>query len=468
MQRMLGPLLLVVTLAAFVSSGWGCLAAAPIERASISSDGRQGDRDSGVTGVAISGDGRLVAFDAAATNLVQGDRNGKIDAFVHHRDSGETRCLSANALGDPANEGARGVALSGDGRVVAFCSRSTDLVEGAVSDRLQVFVRDTVRDEVTLCSIDQNDIPASQTCSQAALSGDGTVVVYCTAAANLCDGDDNGDDDIYLRDLVAGRTERVSVGPGGVGGNAFSRSPDASHDGRYVVFASAASNLGPSVPVINTHIYRRDRQAGTTMCVSRSSAGALADEVCDYPSISGDGRWVAFESSATNLVPGDTNGTRDVFVHDCETGATTRVSVTSAGGESHASPGRDMLPVISADGSAVVYCSDAPDLVPGDTAGQVDVFVHDLATGETTCLSMGGNGRSGLPAISNDGRVAAFASLSGNLVSGDSNGRMDVFCVARWEAPATPTPTATCTLTPTAAPTVPTAPVARLVLPLIL
>ncbi len=173
---------------------------------------------------------------------------------------------------------------------------------------------------------------------------------------------------------------------------------------------------------------------GTTVtflitCLLGLGTGSEANDSSLFPAISADGRYVAFTSLASNLVPGDTNGVQDIFVHDRQTGKTTRVSVDSAGSEVN---GISILPAISADGRYVAFTSFASNLVAGDTNGLTDIFVHDRQTGKTTKVSVDSagseaNGFSLLPVISADGRFVTFTSFASNLVAGDRNGVQDVF-----------------------------------------
>ncbi len=226
-------------------------------------------------------------------------------------------------------------------------------------------------------------------------------------------------------------TTRVSVNSTGAQGNGHSAYPSISADGRFVAFASGASNLVPG-DTGYWDVFVHDRQTGTTTRVSVSSTGTQSNDNSGDPSISADGLYVAFTSSAQNLIPGDTNGRADVFVHDRQTGTTTRVSVNSTGTQGDFNSWR---PAISANGRYVAFISDATTLVPGDTNGRADVFVHDRQTGATTRVSVSSAGIQGdgfvegssTPSISADGRFVAFASGASNLVPGDTNNQKDVF-----------------------------------------
>ena len=248
-------------------------------------------------------------------------------------------------------------------------------------------------------------------------------------ATNLVDNDTNNRGDIFLRDRQSGTTERVSVASDGQQGDLQSFSPAASADDRYVVFASLASNLVAGDTNSEPDIFVHDVQTRFTTRVSVGPGGAEADGGSYAPTVSADGRYVAFWSFATNLVAGDTNGWPDVFVHDRQTGSTTRVSVPTAGGEANR-PSFD--PSISGDGRYVAYVSLASNLVAGDTNGVSDIFVYDRQTGSAQRVSVGPAGEEGdrdsaLCVVSADGRHVAFVSFASNLVPGDTNEMPDVF-----------------------------------------
>jgi Tol biopolymer transport system component len=206
-----------------------------------------------------------------------------------------------------------------------------------------------------------------------ALSADGRFVAFHSDASHLVPGDTNGLGDVFVRDRRTGRTERVSVSTRGVQGDRDGGSPALSADGRFVAFHSEATNLVPGDTNGKRDVFVRDRQAGTTERVSVSTAGGQANDYSYTPAISPGGRFVAFQSLATNLVPGDTNGWGDVFVRDRQAGTTERVSVSTGGVQGNDS---SYFPAISAVGRFVAFTSKATNLVPGDTNGKRDVFVR--------------------------------------------------------------------------------------------
>lgn len=254
------------------------------------------------------------------------------------------------------------------------------------------------------------------------ISRDGRYVAF-TTKASLTPADTNGASDVYLFDRMTNTRERVSVPTGGGLANGASERPSISADGRYIAFASAATNLIANDTNGTVDVFVRDRIAGTTKRVSVSSTGAQVSGTSRDPDISADGSVVAFASSAFELVPNDANGAADIFVRDLETETTTRVSVRVDGGEADQA---SVTPVLSDDGNVVAFVSASTNLVPGDTNGKADVFVHVLSANTTERVSVSSTGieatgaSTGRPALSSDGRFVAFSSAATNLVPGST------------------------------------------------
>ncbi len=396
-------------------------------RVSLATDGTQGNDGSYTS--AISADGRYVAFYSWASNLVSGDTNGAYDVFVRDTHTSTTTRVSLATDGTEGNSSSFTPAISADGRYVAFCSWASNLVSGDTNGAYDVFVRDTHTSTTTRVSLATDGTEGNNSSSDPAISADGRYVAFESSASNLVSGDTNGSDDIFVHDTHSGMTTRVSLATDGTEGNGGSYTPAISADGRFVTFESAASNLVSGDANGDGDIFMHDTHSGMTTRVSLATDGTEANIGSSSPDISADGRFVTFESEASNLVSGDTNGEFDVFVHDTQTGTTTRVSLATDGMQ-----GNDgsYSPAISADGRYVAFCSWASNLVSGDTNGAYDVFVHDTQTGTTTRVSLAtdgtqGNGSSYDLAISADGRYVAFKSSASNLVSGDTNGDFDVF-----------------------------------------
>jgi len=262
-----------------------------------------------------------------------------------------------------------------------------------------------------------------------AMSADGRIVAFWGLASNLVPGDTNYEEDVFVRDRSTGITERISVSSSGAEGNDQSGWPAISADGRVVAFQSRATNLVAGDTKGHSDIFVHDRTTGLTERVSVNSSGAEATGGSFLPAISPDGRVVAFQSLASNLVPGDTKGHPDIFVHDRSTGLTERVSVNPSGAEAN---GWSSESAISADGRVVAFSSYARNLVPGDTNNRSDVFVHHRSTGLTERVSVDssgteGNSGSGYPALSAEGQLVAFYSKASNLVAGDTNFVSDAF-----------------------------------------
>ena len=261
------------------------------------------------------------------------------------------------------------------------------------------------------------------------------VVVTCTVLAAVAAHAGRGT--VTARASDAGSilgTARVDVSNAGIQADGPSSQAVLSASGRYVAFVSGATNLVPHDRNRTCDVFVRDLRTATTSRASISSRGVESDGVSGKPSISADGRIVAFPSAATNLVPGDRNGFQDVFLRDRATGTTERVSVGRKGDANGAS----LASLVSADGKVVAYSSDASNLVPGDRNWALDVFLTRRADGRTTRVSVGDVGeswdRSEASSIDADGRVVAFRSYAPNLVFGDWNGLADVFVRARGSA----------------------------------
>jgi Tol biopolymer transport system component len=377
----------------------------------------------------ISADGRYVAFDSDVANLVPGDTNGLSDIFVRDRTAGVTYLVSKNSAGDQGNTYSVYPSVSADGRYVAFMSGATNLVYADTNGVADIFVRDRQTGTTTRVSRNSAGVEGNDGSFSPSISGDGRYVAFPSDATNLVAGDTNGVSDIFVRDRNTGTTYLVSKSSAGVVGDSYSSYPSLSSDGRYVVFESAATNLVAGDTNGMYDVFVRDRTTGTTTLVSKSSTGEIGNGYSTAPFISADGRYVVFDSYATNLVAGDTNGMSDVFVRDRQTGTTTLVSKSSTG---VLGSGNSYYASISADGRYVAFYSYAVNLVTGDTNGVEDIFVRDRQTGTTTRVSKSsagveGDGDSIYPSISADGRYVVFYSAASNLVPGDINGAGDTF-----------------------------------------
>jgi hypothetical protein len=437
-------IVILVSIAALVSSALAGPAGRTV-RVSVGTNGAQGNQMSGrFTRPAISGNGRFTAFDSEATTLVQGDTNGSADVFVHDASTGVTERVSVATDGTQGAEDSQGPSLSRNGRFVAFYSDADNLVANDHNQVQDVFVRDRQTGTTTLVSVSGGSGTSGNASSfSPAISGNGRFVLFVSDAMNLVQGDTNHVRDIFVRDLVAGTTELVSVATGGTLENSSAAPGAISADGNVVAFGSFASNLVPDDTNDAFDVFVRDRAEGTTVRASVSSAGEQGNAPSIEPAVSGDGAFVAFASDATNLVADDTNERTDVFVYEVLTGETFRASVADDGSEANGQSngpgirgGLTFGPAISFDGGRVAFDSVATNLVAGDTntcdpffpdPGQCpDVFVRDWVAGTTTRVSVANDGAqsndaSTDPAMDDSGLRVAFFSPASNLVRGDTN-----------------------------------------------
>lgn len=397
-------------------------------RVDVDSTGREAQGSLDTERVDVSATGRYVAFSSQASNLVPGDTNGARDIFVHDRQTGQTTRVSVDSAGQQANGSSWSPAMSADGRYIAFESWATNLVAGDTNQALDVFVHDRQTKQTTRVSVSSagQQGHAYAWSRLPAVSADGRYVVFESVATNLVPGIEKGG--FFIHDRDTGKTTLVRLyraGESWIGGLLGSA---VSADGRYVAFASNLPNPVPGVDEVGVFVH--DRDTGQTRLVSVDSAGLPGNGAAYAPALSADGRYVAFCADASNLVPGDINDQRDVFVHDRQTGQTTLVSVNSTGVQGNYG---SEAPALSADGRYVAFLSGARNFVPEDTDLFADIFVHDRQTGQTTRVSVDSAGEPGNsyhdrePALSGDGRYVAFSSHASNLVPGDTNSYSDVF-----------------------------------------
>ncbi|MFN8139928.1 MAG: hypothetical protein U0R49_09045 [Fimbriimonadales bacterium] len=347
-----------------------------------------------------------------------------------------TARLNLAQNGQEANDTSSFPVLSKSGRIVAFRSNASDLVPGDTNQRPDVFVRDLATGKLARCSVSSSGQQGNFGSSANAISANDRFVLFFSAASNLVDGDTNGSGDIFLRDLQLNATERVSIGNDGHEGNGIAGYSDISGDGRYVAFDSDATNLVEGDTNGRRDVFLRDRWLGTTVIVSVSSDGQQGDYDSWQPRITPDGRFVCFNSQAGTLVEGDLNIRQDVFIHDMWTGETERVSLRTDGGEGNGDSG---LGAVTPDGRFVSMQSSASNFASGDTNRTSDGFVYDRWKKTITRVSVrsdGGQGNHGGGAggMTDDGRYVLIGSPSTNLTDdGDINDRLlDVFMHDMW------------------------------------
>ncbi len=402
------------------------------QRISVATDGTQANGWSYQP--LIGGDGRFVIFNSGANNFVSGIIS-TASAYVHDNLTGSTEpVISLNGTVRYASANS----ISNNGRYVAFNSSDSSLVSGDTNGQMDTFVQDVTTGITIRVSMAAGNIESNGYSTPWAVSNDGNFTLFDSSATNLVPNDTNGASDIFLRDISNGVTTRVSVATDGTqGGGASTGLANFSVDARFVVFTSDANNL-VSGDAGGRDVFLHDRISGATTLVSTASDGTQGNGQCGYcegyPEISGNGRFIVFISSATNLVSGDTNGVTDVFVKDLLTGITTRESVASDGSQMLDSVTQvgAMYPQISDNGRFVTFSTFAANLVGDDTNNTVDAFIHDRDTGMTYRISVNGynlegNSHSHHPDVSGDGRVITFYSDATNMVPGDTNGVGDIF-----------------------------------------
>jgi len=376
----------------------------------------------------VSADGRFVAF-MGASGMAGFTIAGAV-VLLRDRQTGTTECVSLDSTGMArVGDGHEGLAVSGDGRFIAFRSQANDLVAGDTNGVPDIFLRDRLNGTTERVSVDSSGVEANGECAYPSLTDDGRFVIYTSFADNLVGGDTNGTWDVFVRDRQTATTERVSLASGNIQGNGPSGIAGLSSDGRYVAFISYATNLVTGDTNGHIDAFVHDRQTGATQRVSVASDGTQSDGDSPIAVISADGRFVAFLSTATNLVPNDISGWQDIFVRNLRLGTTERVSVGMGGLDADGDSG---WPGISDDGRFVSFSSAASNLVPGGIPYHGDVFVYDRLNASTEIVSTttGGalaNSGGGLPAISSDGRYVVFRSSATDLVPNDTNGCTDIF-----------------------------------------
>jgi hypothetical protein len=397
------------------------------ERDSVDSSGAQAKQ--GADFSRISANGRFVVFLSTSPDLVSGDTNGVMDIFVHDRATGVTERVSVDSSGAESNGSSDLPQISADGQTVVFLSGASNLVPGDTNGWWDIFVHERSSGVTERVNVATTGAQADYSSHASSISADGQIVAFDSEASNLVSGDTNGRWDVFVRDRTAGVTLRVSVDSAGVEGNGDSTVPNVSADGQVVAFDSVATNLVSGDGNLRQDAFVYDRASQTTERVSVRSNGVEGNQDSYAGGISSDGAIVSFSSNASNLVSGDNNGWPDNFVRDRTAGTTERVSVDSSGGEANYF---SMSPSLSADGRIVAFASGASNLVPGDANQAEDIFTHDRSTGITELVSVDSSGAQGnydsqWPWISGDGLVVTFESRATNLVSGDTNSMDDVF-----------------------------------------
>jgi Tol biopolymer transport system component len=437
-----------LTVATLLAAAGGASAATDDLRLVSRAGGADGAKgNDGSTAAALASGGRFVAFGSNATNLHPDDADAVSDVFVRDLQAGTLVLASrASGAGGAKGDGSSGVpSISADGRFVAFASSARNLAAEDTDATSDVFVRDLQTNTTTLVSRASGAGAKSNADSfTPSISANGRFVTFASNASNLSPDDTDGATDIFVRDLQAGTLALVSRASGAAGakGTSGSAAPRISADGARIAFSSNAPNLDPDDPDAAPDVFVRDVRAQTTTLVSRAADGGASNGDAFSPTISADGRFVAFGSSATNLHPDDTDAITDVFVRDLLTG-TTQLASRAGGSGGPKGNGFSDEPAIAGDGHSVTFVSNATNLHPDDTDVIDDIFVRDLQGSSTRLVSRAsslakGSGFSVAPSISDTGATVAFASNSANLTPDDPDTIVDVFARDVSSAPPAP------------------------------
>lgn len=400
-------------------------------RANLDSSGNQANAYSQISGdVSMSKDGRYIAFSSAASNLVAGDTNGKHDIFVKDKTTGTTTRVNVSSGGSQATTDTAESIISGNGQFVLFASDSTNLIASDTNNKVDLFLRDLQAGTTEAISSTPGGTQGNNHSGAIGfdISADGRFVVFSSSATNLVAGDTNGVDDVFIKDRKLNTLQLVSKSSGGTLGNASSRRPSVSCDGAYISFTSYSTNLVASDSNGVSDVFLVERIGGDSIKnVTLAGNGDVGSN--DPALISCDSSSLVFTSSATNLVAGDTNSREDIFTYNILAETFERISVSTAGVQ--ASFHSDH-PSISADGKYVAFDSGASNLVSGDTNATSDVFLRDRIGGTTERVSMRtastqASGGSFMSSISADGQFVVYNSFDAGLVGSDTNGFEDVF-----------------------------------------
>jgi Tol biopolymer transport system component len=403
--------LLQVTLAVVVYGlgvrGTAIAATSPVENVAISSTGALAADSTRWS--SISADGSEVVFYSTANNLVSADTNATADVFIRRRYSNTTERVSLTADGTQANGNSYNPRISANGKVVAFISTSNNIVAGDTNNAADVFVRDLEAGTTERVSVSTAGVPANVFSVDCALSADGRYVAFSSAATNLDPLDTSNDIDVFVHDRVLRTTRLVSFLA--TGSNTFQATrPSISADGARVAFSAA--NLG---------VYVREMSAASAQRVDVTSGGVLGNGSAGLAAISSDGQYVVFSSYASNLVANDLNAESDVFRRDLATGEIALVSVFPGA----SAMDRSEAPTLSSDGRYVAFSSRVQNPALG-TQSYFDVFVRDMQTGSVSALSRMSDGSLAdganlSPMISDNGSFVVFESLATNLFPGTRN-----------------------------------------------
>ncbi len=418
------------------------------EVVSVNNDGDLGSGNS--YGPSISADGRYIAFESLADNLVPGDTNDSMDVFVHDRETGKTELVSVSVTGTFPNAESGFPAISGDGRYVAFGSGATDLVPEEIPSRGQVFVRDRLRGVTELASVSSSGAVGDDWSDYPAISPDGRFVVFASLAGNLAEGAQEERNQMFIRDRELGTTELIPVN--GSVGSIYGGPPAISSDARFIAFVSGEDGLVPEDANGADDVLVFDRSSGTVERVSEAAGGGDTDHWSLFPTMSADGRFVTFYSMASNLVPGVVRkgcsvGITDLpypedtcpgmYVRDRATGRIEEISLVTP---SRHVWGMPWPPSMSADGRYVAFVPSVvwePEEQPAQEPDEIvlEILVRDREQATTnrlpvlTYIDLSGGVDDYRPALSANGGSLAFSSFGMRLLPEEAVVGRQIFVV---------------------------------------
>jgi len=394
-------------------------------RVSVSTDNKQAidtDTENYEARPAISDDGRFVVFESVGYTLVENDTNEKSDIFLRDRELQTTVRITKGIKSEQANGGSYSPKITGDGRYIVFTSDASNLVSDDTNNIRDIFIYDFISKTTERITVSEIGEQFNKMNMLPNISDDGRFIVFASLATNWGDDDINGRWDALLHDREAQKTITVNVSGGGL--------PNISADGQFVCFSDPISNIVENDTNGENDIFLYNVLTKQNARVNVASDGTESNGYSSLCSLSADGRYIAFQSDGTTLVSDDTNGSTDIFVHDRVLQTTERVSLSNTGEEGN---NHNNYPALAKDGNYIVFKSYSTNF---DNIKQgVNLFIKDRQTGDIKLVSYSTDGteRDSVdatfmhPSISGDGQHIAFQSLQTNLVQDDTNNTFDTF-----------------------------------------
>ena len=398
----------------------------------ISQSPQQRPADAYSTAPSLSADGNVLSFTSVASNLIGADSNTYRDVFVHQQSTGKIELVSAIPSGRAGNGPSHSSQISANGRYVIFVSEADNLVAGDNNQCADIFVRDlrsgrTQRITPNIVTDNANSWEANGPSSQPCISIGGRFIAFTSLASNWVENDHNQCSDVFIHDLWLEKTYCASINANGIPAAGASHSPTLAAARPKLAFVSTAIELGahPAVP----QIFYSDGLGKSPTHISTSAMGFAANAACSQPALSANGDTVAYCSLANNLHAVDQNASSDIYLYHHSSRATQLASKHESGAAFNQP---SCQPSLSADGRFLAFATITDGIHPLDLNGAQDIYRLDTATGQLKRISAPGSGMSFSPTISTDGQSVAFASSSADLVVADTNLSRDIFL---WQPP---------------------------------